>query len=395
MTGPVLNHPTGAPNFEIDLHSEEMLLDPYPTYKRFRQAGGVIWLQPHKMFAATRHAEVAEVLTRWRTFASGQGAGMNEFVLQAARTTLQTDPPLHDQYRKIEGKPLLPSAVKVLESELRELAKRTVDGLRGCERFDGVTRLAQVLPLGIVADRVGLPDEGRERMLDWAAAGFNCMGMLDNERTQQGIQTMREAGEYLQSVAGRLKPGGWADNLMQAADRGELDRQTCIMLLADYIYPSLDTTIHAISAGLKLFADNPHQWDLLRQDRSLLPRAVSEVVRLASPILWFTRVAVEDSTLGDVFIPEGSRVVALYGSANRDERKFPNPEQFDITRPPTDQLGWGRGKHTCMGMHLARLEIEVLFDTMADVVDRIEVGEGELAKNNVLYGYKHLEVTFR
>jgi cytochrome P450 len=85
----------------------------------------------------------------------------------------------------------------------------------------------------------------------------------------------------------------------------------------------------------------------------------------------------------------------LYGSANRDERKFPDPERFDITRPSVDQLSWGRGKHTCMGMHLARLEMEILFDEMANVVERIEVGASEQALNNVLYGYKHLEVAFK
>jgi cytochrome P450 len=398
MTGPVATNSASrsdVPTFDVDLHSEEMLLDPYPTYKRFREAGGVIWLERHKMFAVPRHAELVEMLTRWKTFACGHGVGMNDFVAQVARTTLQTDPPEHDKFRKIEGKPLLPNAVKELEPELRELAKRTINELKARDRFDGVTDLAQVLPVGIVADRVGLPEEGRERMLDWAAGGFNSFGMIENERTQQGMQTMREASEYLQSVPGRLKPGGWADQLMQAEERGELDHQTCIMLIGDYVYPSLDTTIHAISAGLKLFADNPDQWDLLRENRSLLPRAVSEVVRLGTPILWFTRVVSEDYELGNAFLPAGSRVVALYGSANRDERKFPDPERFDITRTSVDQLGFGRGKHACMGMPLARLEMEVMFDEMADAVKRIEVGDGELALNNVLYGYKNLEVAFR
>jgi cytochrome P450 len=320
---------------------------------------------------------------------------MNDFIAQAARTSLQTDPPEHDEYRRIEAKPLLPKAVKTLEPELRELARRTIADLKGRARFDGVKDLAHVLPLEIVAHRVGLPDDGRERMLEWAAAGFDCMGMIENERTQRAMQVMQEASAYLSSVPERLKPGGWADDLMGAEKRGELDRQTCIMLLADYIYPSLDTTIHAISAGLRLFAENPDQWNLLREDRSLLPRAVSEVGRLAAPILWFSRLSLEDYELGGVLLPEGSRVVVLYGSANRDERKFPDPERFDITRPSVDQLSWGRGKHTCMGMHLARLEMEILFDEMANVVERIEVGASEQALNNVLYGYKYLEVAFK
>jgi len=398
MTESLADNPTThscVPTFDVDLHSPEMLSDPYPTYRRFRDAGPVIWLEAHQMFAVPRHAEAVEVLTRWKSFSSGQGVGMNDVVAQAARTTLQTDPPDHDTYRAIEGRPLLPNAVKALEPELRELAVRTVDDLLSRARFDGVTELAQVLPLGIVANRVGLPAEGREQMLDWAAAGFDSFGMIENERTQRGLQTMRAASEYMQSVPGRLAPGGWADHLMQAGERAGLDLQTRLTLISDYIYPSLDTTIHAISAGLALFAANPDQWDLLRADRALLPRAVSEVVRLASPILWFTRTVTDDHSLGDVVLPGGSRVVVLYGSANRDERRFPDPERFDITRPPNDQIGFGRGKHSCMGMSVARLEMQVLFDVMADSVERIETGSWRRSVNNVLYGYEHLDVTFR
>lgn len=385
----------GVPVFDVDLHSEEMLADPYPTYRRFREAGGVVWLERHGMYAAPRYAEVAEILGNWRTFTCGEGVGMNDIVAAAARTTLQTDPPEHDTYRRLEGRPLLPNAVRELEPELRELATRTVAQLRTRDRFDGVADLAQVLPLEIVARRVGLPDEGREQMLAWAAAGFDSFGMLDNPRTQQGLQTMQQAAGYLASVPGRLAPGSWADQLMGAVQRGELDVPTCLMLVSDYLYPSLDTTIHSISAGLKLFADHPDQWALLRSDRSLLPNAVSEVVRLGTPILWFTRKVASDHRLGEVPLPGGSRVVVLYGSANRDERKFADPERFDITRPPNDQLGFGRGKHVCMGMPLARLEMQVLFDVMADSVERIETGPSVRAPNNVLYGFRSIEVAFR
>ncbi|MGQ0482397.1 MAG: cytochrome P450 [Pseudonocardia sp.] len=386
---------SGVPSFGLDLHAEDMLVDPYPTYARFREAGGIIWLERHGMFAATRYAEVSEILGNWRAFICGEGVGMNDFVAAVARTTLQTDPPVHDTYRRLEGRPLLPNAVRELEPELRDLANRTVAELKGRERFDGVADLAQVLPLGIVARRVGLPDEGREQMLAWAAAGFDSFGMLDNPRTQRGLETMREAAAYLATVPGRLVPGSWADQLMGAVDRGELDLDTVLVLVSDYLYPSLDTTIHAISAGLKLFADHPDQWDLLRGDRSLLAGAVSEVVRLGTPIQWFTRKVAREHRFGDAVLPDGSRVVVLYGSANRDERRFPDPDRFDITRPPNDQLGFGRGKHVCMGMPLARLEMQVLFDVMADSVARIETGHSERALNNVLHGFSRLEVTFR
>lgn len=381
-------------SLDVDLHSHEMLVDPYPTYARMREAGGVVWLEPHRMFAVPRYAEVAAVLTDWRSFICGEGVGMNDAVAQVP-TSLQTDPPDHDRHRLIESKPLLPNAVRELEPELRELATATVAELCTRDRFDGVTDLAQVLPLGIVAKRVGFPPEGRERMMEWAAAGFDSFGMIDNPRTQQGLAKMQDAAQYLHSVCDEFEPGGWADRLMRVADSGELDHQTCLGLISDYLYPSLDTTIHAISAGLKLFADHPDQWDLLRSDRSLLPGAVSEVIRLGAPIQWFTRKVARTQAVGGTVLPEGSRVIVLYASANRDERQFPDPERFDITRPPYEQVGFGRGKHACMGMPLARLEMHVLFDVMADAVTRIETGRSELALNNVLHGFSHLEVIFR
>lgn len=395
-TGTTANRraPAGVPSFDLDLHADAMLADPYPTYVRFREAGGIIWLERHQMFGASRYAEVAQILGDWRTFTCGEGVGMND-VIAAVPTSLQTDPPEHDRYRRIETKPLLPKAIRALEPALRDLATRTVGELCSRERFDGVTELAQVLPLGIVAKQVGFPPEGEQRMLDWAAAAFDSFGMIDNWRTQRGLETMREAGAYLQSVPDRLLPGSWADQLMRAGDKDELDRETCLGLISDYLYPSLDTTVHAISAGLKLFADHPDQWDLLRHDRSLLPGAVSEVMRLATPIQWFTRKVAREHRIGDAVMPEGSRVVVFYGSANRDERRFSDPERFDITRPSSDQLGFGRGKHVCMGMPLARLEMQVLFDVMADSVARIETGRSERALNNVLHGYSHLEVAFR
>jgi cytochrome P450 len=305
------------------------------------------------------------------------------------------DPPEHDRCRRFSGVPLLPKNVKPLEPRLRKVAEETILGLKSRESFDGVTELAHTLPLGIVSELVGLPDDGRERMLEWAALGFDSFGMIEDARTQRGLQGMAEAAEYMATVPGRVKPGGWAEQLLQAEERGELQPGEGLMLINDYLYPSLDTTIHALSAGLKLFANNPDQWALLRGDRSLMPGAVSEVLRLASPIQWFTRLVVKDHELGGVTLPEGSRAVVMFASANHDERKFPEPERMDITRKEsTGQLSFGKGKHACLGMPLARLEMQVVFDVMADHVERIEVGEERLALNTTLYGHEYLEVSF-
>jgi len=385
---------TDVPAFDDLLQGEGVLRDPHPVYARWREAGPVIWLTRHEMYAITRYAELSTALTNSKVFISGRGAAMNDFACKLV-TTLNIDPPEHDRIRKVVGRPLLPKAVDKLQPDLRTVAEKTVLQLLGRDSFDGVTELAHRLPLDIVSEQVGLPAEGREQMLAWGPAGFDALGMLDDERTVRGFERVSAAGDYMDSVVDQLKPGSWGHQLIEAGARGELPPEDCLAYIQDYIYPSLDTTIHATSAALKLFAENPDQWDLLRSDRSLLPNAISEVVRLATPIQWFTRCLSQDYELGGVLLPEGARVIMLYGCANRDERQFPEPDRFDITRKATEQLGFGRGKHACMGMPLARLELHVLFDVMADHVERISVGAERPVANNVLVGLESLQVSFR
>jgi cytochrome P450 len=393
MSETVSTRPAGVPVSEINLHADEVVLDPYPVWRQLRDAGPVVWLEHHQTYVITRYAELAEALTNWKVFSSGHGVAMNE-IFNTVGSTLNMDPPEHDRCRRFNGKPLQPNNVRTLEPRLREVAEQTIVELKRRERFDGVSDLASVLPLNVVRDLVGLPEEGREKMLEWAAAGFNAFGLIEDPRTQAGLAGMLEANEFMQTCPGRLTPGSWGDDLVQAEQRGELGEGEGIMLINDYIYPSLDTTIHALSAGLKLFADNPDQWDKLRADRSLIPNAVSEVVRLSCPIQWFCRYVTEDYELGGVELPAGSRTVVSFASANRDERRFPDPDRFDITRKATEQLGFGRGKHACLGMPLARLEIQVVLDVMADHVERIETGAGVYAPNTTLHGLESLEVTF-
>ncbi|MEU5640720.1 cytochrome P450 [Streptomyces milbemycinicus] len=163
-------------------------------------------------------------------------------------------------------------------------------------------------------------------------------------------------------------------------------------MMLDYVTPSLDTTILAIANAVALFARNPDQWDLLREDRSLIPHAINESLRLESPVPQFSRVLTEDHEIGGVPLAAGSRVALLYASANRDERHYPNPTRFDMTRRPSDHLAFGRGEHVCVGMHLARLEMSALLERLADRVARFEILEHRPMINNGLRGLDYLDV---
>ncbi len=384
-----------VPASHLDLWSEHALLDPYPLYRELREAGSVVWLRKYEMFALTRYADVRTALTDWEVFSSAHGVMMNDRMNELlSGIVLCTDPPEHTMLRGILRRPLEHDELKVLEVEIEAEAEALVERLVAQRTFDAATELAPRLPLEIVSKRVGLPEEGRERMLDWAFANFQCFGPM-NDLTRDAFTTIDEAVAYATdpTLKERLTPGGWAARLYEAADAGEIPHARAGVMLNDYWGPSLDTTIFGILNAIWLFAHHPEQWQLLRDDASLLPHAVNEALRLESPIQAFSRQTTRDHKLDGVTIPGGSRVVVVFASANRDERKWENADRFDILRKPSDQLAFGWGPHQCVGMPLARLELRAVLAALARRVERIELGKTERALNNVLRGFKRLEVT--
>ena len=192
--------------------------------------------------------------------------------------------------------------------------------------------------------------------------------------------------------AGSLTPGGFGSTIADAARRGEIAREAAIGLLAGYVVAAFDTTINAIATGVWLFATHPEEWERLRTDTSLIERAFHEIVRIESPIQNFSRVTTKDVDVGDgVVIPRGARVIVSYGSANRDERHFDEPERFDVMRRRIDHLGFGLGNHACAGQGLARLEAHAVFRALAPRVRHFELtGEPIRALNNITRGFSHL-----
>lgn len=384
------------PVYADDFYADDVILDPYPVYAKLREMGPVVWMARHGVYALPRYAEVASVLRQPRRFINSRGVSLNEKVnTLLTGSTLNSDPPEHDHTRAITGAPLLPGALQAITPRIQAAAEGLVDGLVKRRRFDAVSDFAQFLPVSIVAELVGLPDEGRAKMLTWASATFNLFGPEDNERSRAAFADLRDLKAFLDEYGTpeRLKPGGWAERIFQVGAERGIPYETCAQLMRDYINPSLDTTISATGQAIKFFMDHPDQWDLVRERPELIPNAVEEVVRLASPIRAFSRHVAEDSEVAGVPIPKGSRVIVLYASANRDQRKFPDPDRFDVTRDVHDHLGFGTGVHMCMGMHLAKLEIVSLLDALARRVRRIlPTGEPVVAMNNTIRAWASLPV---
>jgi cytochrome P450 len=383
-----------CPVYDFDLYDDDVLRDPYPHYRALRDLGAAVWLPRNELYALGRFEDVRAALRNPGLFSSAQGVAANDLVNEMSRgTTLASDAPLHDRLRGIIAAPLLPRALEAIGPEIRAEARRLVDDLVKRREFDAVTDLAQHLPLAIVSKLVGLEDYGRGSMLRWASATFNVLGTM-NPRGCAAMADVQEMRRYLggSAIRERLRPGSWGDRIFEAADRGEVEPERCPVLMRDYLGPSLDTTIFATANLILLFGQHPAQWDLVRDEPALIPNAINEALRLESPIRGFTRYLTADATMDGTVIPEGSRVLLLYASANRDERKWQDPDRFDVRRRASDHLGFGNGTHMCAGLHLARLEMTALLEVLVEKVRRFEIGQPVLALNNVLRGLASLPV---
>jgi cytochrome P450 len=245
-----------------------------------------------------------------------------------------------------------------------------------------------------VSHLVGLPESGRERMRDWAAATFDALGTM-NARAQAAFGPFGEMITYAGAVRrDELRPDGWAARLFRAADDGLIEPSDIPAMLIDYIAPSLDTTILGTGHLLYQLGRHPEQWDLVRAHADLIPRAVDEALRYEAPVRAFSRLAAADHDVGGTTIRAGDRVLVIFGSANRDERRYEDPDRFDVTRDAKDHVGFGHGVHRCAGAFLAQLEMQSLLRAMASRVRRIEVGDAEPMLNNVLRGYRSFPVAF-
>jgi cytochrome P450 len=383
------------PESDLDLFCDAVLSDPYPHYRMLRELGAAVWLRPLGMFALARFADVRQALLDWETYSSAHGAAMNDPVNQAiAGNTLGSDPPLHDRLRGVLIRPLAPAAMREVTAHIEAEAESLVTRLVARGQFDAATDLAQFLPVAVVSHLVGLPENGREQMLDWGNAAFDTLGPL-NARCQSALPIASGLIEYAFTKLdpATLKPGSWAAMAFAAAERGEITLPQARGLILDYVAPSLDTTIFAISSAIWLFALHPEQWTLLRENPVLMPGAINEVLRIESPIQVFSRYLVRDAEVEGVRLPQGSRALVMYGSANRDERKWQDPERFDIRRKAAEQLAFGHGEHLCVGLPLARLEIRALLAALARRVQRFEIQHLRRGINNTLRGLAELQVS--
>lgn len=382
-----------VPRYGADIYSTAAILDPYPHYAELRELGPVVWLTKQKVYAVARYAECKQVLLDDETFVSGDGVALNPLANRLGRgTTLNSDGDEHALKRSVLAHRLTPKALRTMGRAVQDEAERIVDAAIAKQWVDGVQDLATALPTSIVPDLVGWPKDGRENLLRWAGATFDSLGPF-NRHALGSAKASTEMMAFSRRVVRErsVLPGSMGADVLAAADENRIERSQCPALMIDYLAPSLDTTIGAISGALHLFSRHPDQWQAVRQDPGLLPNAVNEVVRYTSPLRAFSRRAARDVEVGGVTVPRNARVLVIYASANRDRRQWQDPDEFDIDRDASAQLGFGSGVHGCAGQGLARLETRTILEVLATRVERIEpAGPASYAVNNVIHRFDRL-----
>ena len=389
----------GIPVVSIDPFDRAFLADPYAFHAALRDAGPVFWLEKVGCYGMARYEEVRASLTDWQTFCSGRGVGLADFLHEKPFRTpsllLETDPPLHTKTRGVMMQVASLSNLRAHAADWREKADRLVDRLIAQGSFDGVTELAEIYPMMVFPDTIGLTAEGREHLLIYAAAVFNAFGP-QNDIFHEGNAGIEPSLEWVNHACRRanLAPGGWGMQVHEAAEAAGLPEEQRDLLVRSFLSAGVDTTVNGIGNMLYAFSLHPEQWHLLRSEPKLIKKAFEESLRWDSTAQSFFRTTTRQVEVCGQTIPEDAKVLLFLGAANRDPRKWADADCFDITRPTSGHIGFGFGIHQCIGQMVARQEAELILTALVEKVSRISpAGPPKRRLNNTLHALGSLPLT--
>jgi methyl-branched lipid omega-hydroxylase len=360
-------------------------------------------------YAITRHRDIIEASRHPEHFCSGHGATsvfdmpaeFNEFY----GSMINMDDPRHARLRRIVSRAFTPAITRGIEEHVQVVASEIVDQVAPLGECDFVTEIASRLPLRVICEMMGVPASQYQFVLDRSNV---ILGAGDPEYIPDRddiVTAVLSAGQDLASLMRDLalsRRENPVEDLTSALVNAEVDgeRLTEDELASFFILLCVagnETTRNAISWGLTLLTDNRDQREIWRSDfERVAPTAIEEIVRIASPVIWMRRTATCDAELGGHSLHEGERLLLFYWSANRDESVFEDPYRFDVLRTPNEHVGFGGpGAHFCLGAHLARREITVMFRELFARLPDIEAsGEPQRLHSNFINGVKHLQCSF-
>lgn len=384
---------TYRPGFPHDLFTRKRAEEPV-----FRARGRHV---PLEFWSVTRYDDVVAVSRDAATFSSAAGGTFFEPMEGGAELLLiNQDAPRHTRLRNIVSRGFTPKQVKAMEDGVRAATTRIIDEVIDRGECDFVVDVAAELPLVVIADLLGVPQEDRHKVFEWSN---RMIGRDDPEygiTDHEAVSASAELFVYASGLA-EQRLAEPAEDIVTKLLTADVEGEKLEQREFEYFFLLLavagnETTRNLISGGLLALLQHPEQLERLLADRSLLPSAVEEMLRWVSPVMAFRRTTTRDTEVRGVPISAGDAVMLWYPSANRDEEHFPDPFRFDVGRTPNDHLAFGgRGPHHCLGANLARLEIRAMFEEVLDRMGDIELASPpDRLQSNLICGIKHLPIRF-
>jgi hypothetical protein len=350
------------PEFDVDPFSRESVLNARAVDDRLRELAPVVWLPGEQIAMVARYEHVASGLKNWKVFSSTSRPWHDPKSVRP-ELLLTDDPPRHTRVRAVIGNALSRQALSQMAEAFRADADAIVAGLkaRGQESFDAVTDLTQPFVYKVLPDLLGLPREGREHMYAFGNMVWATMGPM-NELFHEAMRDTGPVIEWATQCCERenLAPSSLGMAMYEAADRGAVSHDEAKLLVGILLSAAADTTVLTMANAIRAFCEFPEQYQTVRSDPSLVKAAFEESLRWDSPSRMAGRIAMTDVEIDGYTIPAGTRCGLMFAAANRDSRKWTEPDRFDVRRENAAHLGFGYGVHACVGRVLALLEAEAL-----------------------------------
>ncbi len=376
----------------IQLFSPENLIDPYPAYKKLRDEAPVHFMPEMNLHVVTRYDLLREAIKRTDDFSSkydqflggaqqmmfmtlseeqqAEAMAINEQMVEIPPTMLTLDEPEHTQYRSLVSKLFTASQVRKSEDSVRAVINKNINAMKGTTAADFMSLFAGPVPLEIISDRLGIPDEDRGFFYEAAAAAAAGLKMAPVppeiliHRMQLGLDLQRLLIKLIE--ARRAEPREdmitiLANSKLEVVDR-QLTHGEILSVLNQFLVAGHETTTSTFGWGMLALCDNPAIQEEIRGDEKRVKTFIEEVLRIEAPVQGLPRLVARDTELGGYPLKKGDMMMLRYGAANRDERQFANPDSVDVDREKAGmQMAFGSGVHHCIGAPLARQELNIGF----------------------------------
>jgi len=386
--------PTPIPVIDDDIFSHASVRDARAVDDRVRELAPVVRLGREDIVVLGRFDHVAASLADWRSFSS-RSRPWHDASSVRPEILLTDDPPRHTEVRLVIANALSPKALNhMAEAFARDAAAVVERALESGGEIDAVSAICRPFVYKVLPDLLGLPEAGREHMEAFGHMVWATMGPM-NALFQEAMVGNEPVLAWVEECCTRenLHPDGLGMAMFHAADRGEITQAEAKLLVGILLSAAADTTVMTIGTAVRAFCEFPEQYQALREDPSKTRTAFDESLRWDSPSRLAGRITTRDVPVGDYVIPAGTRCGLLFAAANRDPRKWPDPDRFDIGRNLRGQVGWGAGVHMCVGKTLAQLEADAMFRAMLPRIQRFEAaGEPEPWMTTIGHGPVRLPV---